>query len=52
MLEKILILVLLCINGIQYIAFKVRSRQLNDARREIASWKLAVGWDENERNSW
>jgi len=43
--------VLLCIVGIQFIFLHVLLRQLRDARKEVASWKLACASYEKERDS-
>lgn len=52
MLEKLIIAVLLCIVGILFISLRVLIRQLREARREIASWKLAVESYQKEHDSW
>jgi hypothetical protein len=52
MLKLIIIGVLLCVICIMGVAIQVLSRKLCDARREIASWKLACSTYENERQSW
>ena len=52
MLETIAIGVLLCVIGIEGIAIRVLLRKLRDARREVASWKLAVASYEKENGSW
>jgi hypothetical protein len=48
MLEKIAILVLLCVIGILVTFLQVERRKLRDARRENASLRLAVDHWERE----
>jgi hypothetical protein len=52
MLAITIIGVLICVIGLLAIWIDVLRRRLRDARREIASWKLAVASCEGERNSW
>jgi hypothetical protein len=52
MLEKLVILGLICIIGLLWVVIQVLKKKLCDARREIASWKLAVASYEKEANSW
>lgn len=52
MLEKLIILGLICVIGILWVVIQVLKNKLRDARKEIASWKLAVASHENERNIW
>lgn len=44
--------VLLCIVAIQWIVIQLLRRKLRDARKEVASWKLACANYEQERSSW
>jgi hypothetical protein len=52
MLEIMCIGVLLCIVAIQFIFMRVLLRQLRDARREVASWKLAAESLREQISSW
>lgn len=52
MLEKMAIVVLLCIVGIQFIFLKVMWRRVRDAEKHAASWKLAAEHWEKQANGW
>lgn len=50
MLEKLAILLLLCVIGILWVVIQVLKRKLRDARKECVSWKIAA--EHWEKQTW
>ena len=52
MLEKMIIAVLLCIVGIQFVFLKVMWQRVCTAEAHARSWKLAAEHWEKQTNGW